>query len=170
MSEPSVQRSAWQFARYFCVGVWNTLFGYSVFVVFTYMLTGKIPYAYMLAAVLSNVLAITNAYIGYKFFVFKTRGNYLREYLRFYVVYGSAALGGLVLLPILVTGGASWIGSRSNHLLTVFGHALCFEKSTVPYFASAALLGMTMLGSFYGHKNFSFSAPIPATEDNDCSR
>jgi len=91
-----------QVARYLIVGVWNTLFGYGLFALFTYLLTGIVPFAYMLASVLSNVIAITAAYLGYKWFVFKTKGNYLREYLRCYLVYGAAFLITLALLPVLV--------------------------------------------------------------------
>jgi putative flippase GtrA len=91
-----------QIARYLIVGVWNTCFSYVIFALFTYLLTGIVPFAYMLAAVLSNILAVTVAYLGYKWFVFKTKGNYLREYMRCYTVYGTIFLINLALLPLLV--------------------------------------------------------------------
>ncbi len=129
-----------QFVRYLLVGGWNTLFGYSLFAFLTYVLTGVIPFAYMTASILSNIIAITVGYIGYKLFVFRTTGNYLREYLRFYVVYGASAALNLVLLPFLVAG---------LNLITA-------EKVYAPYIAGALLTVVTVLVSFFGHRNFSF--------------
>ncbi|MDO8682985.1 MAG: GtrA family protein [Armatimonadota bacterium] len=128
-----------QFIRYLIVGAWNTLFGYGVYALFTWILTDKIPYAYMAASVIGTVVSITNAYVGYKLFVFKTKGNYLREYLRFYVVYGAAALVNLSLLPIAVY---------------LFGHIV--SKYSAPYVAGASLMSLTIVFSFFGHRNFSF--------------
>ena len=82
---------------YLLVGGWNTIFGYLVFVLLYYLFSSKIHY--ILLFILSNILSITNAYIGNKVFVFKTQGNYIREYLRFYVVYGGAMMLNCVLLP-----------------------------------------------------------------------
>ncbi len=131
-----------QVLRYLIVGAWNTLFGYSLFAALTYLLTGVVPYAYMAASVLGNVGAITVAFFGYKWFVFRTKGNYLREYLRCYVVYGTAMLVGLALLPIVV------------YLLE---HVVGLHRSA-PYVAGAMLTVGTVLMSFVGHKRFSFAA------------
>lgn len=131
-----------QFVRYLVVGGWNTLFGYGLFAGFTYLLTGRVPFAYMVACVLSNVIAITVAFLGYKWFVFRTKGNYLREYFRCYLVYGTAALANLALLPVLVEP-LSWIlGPR---------------KESAPYLAGAILLLGSVLVSFVGHRQFSFA-------------
>jgi putative flippase GtrA len=137
-----------QLFRYLLVGGWNTLFGYLVFAGLTYLLTGLVPYAYMVAYVLSNVIAITAAYLGYKFLVFRTRGNYLSEYLRFYVVYGASALLGLVMLPILVKL-VGLVLSRPSH---------------APYVAQALVIPLTVLASFVGHRGYSFRqrGPSPA--------
>jgi len=131
-----------QLLRYLIVGAWNTLFGYSVFAGLTYVLTGHVPYAYMVANVLSNVVAITVAYVGYKLFVFKTKGNYLREYLRFYVVYGAAMLLGLALLPVFV----------------VLVGLVLPRPALVPYVAQALVIPVTVLSSFVGHKRYSFGS------------
>lgn len=130
-----------QVVRYLIVGAWNTLFGLALYSGLTYVLTGRIPLAYMVAAALSNVIAITVAFLGYKWFVFKTKGNYLREYLRCYVVYGTTAMVGLALLPILVAL-LNWIlGCRPS----------------VPYIAGVILTGGTVVVSFFGHRQFSFA-------------
>ena len=69
-----------QFFRYLLVGIWNTGFGYGLFVLFTYLLSKRWPeYGYIPASLLSSVFSITVAFFGYKLYVFKTKGNYLQE-------------------------------------------------------------------------------------------
>ncbi|MDI6732272.1 MAG: GtrA family protein, partial [Candidatus Margulisbacteria bacterium] len=80
---------------------------------------------------------ITNAYVGYKLFVFKTQGNYLNEYLRFYMVYGAALLFNFFLLPITVE---------------------VFKLS--PPVAQGIIIWLTILFSYFGHKHFSFSKSV----------
>ena len=82
----------------------------------------------------SNILSITNAYIGYKIFVFKTKGNYLKEYLRFYAVYGVSILLNIVLLFLAV------------ELL-----------KANPVVAQAVVIWLTVIISYLGHKHFSFA-------------
>ena len=131
-----------QAARYLLVGAWNTLFGYLLYAGLTYLLTGRIPCAYLAAALLGNVIAVTVAFLGYKWFVFRTRGNYLREYLRCWTVYGVSTVVGLAALPLVVVG-LTW---------SVGPHAW------IPYLAGGLLTGVTVIISFLGHKNFSFAA------------
>jgi putative flippase GtrA len=130
-----------QVVRYLIVGLWNTLFGYGLYALFTWLLTGVMPAPYMLASVLSNVIAVTGAFLCYKWFVFKTKGNYLREYLRCYMVYGTAFLVNLALLPILV------------YLLDL----VVRPQTCVPYLAGAILTAGTVVLSFVGHRQFSFA-------------
>ncbi|NQT30049.1 MAG: GtrA family protein [Candidatus Saganbacteria bacterium] len=116
---------------YLLVGLWNTLFGYLVFVALYFLLAKKINY--MILVVISNILAITNAYIGYKIFVFRTRGNYLKEYLRFYVIYGGAIALNLILLPVLVEFFA-----------------------VTPIVGQGIVMIVIVVGTYFGHKHFSF--------------
>jgi len=51
---------------------------------------------------LSSLLNITVAYFGYKWFVFKTKGNYLREWMRCVAVYSGGIIFALPALPALV--------------------------------------------------------------------
>jgi len=128
--------------RYLVVGGLNTIFGYGLFAALNYWLTGRISYPYMIANVLANILAISFSFIGYKYFVFKTKGNLLREYLRTYLVYGSSTLFGLALLPVLV-------------------FALGFvihRPSVVPYVAQGIGTLLVVTASFFGHKKYSFRA------------
>ena len=93
-----------QFARYLVVGVWNTAFAYATFAFFTAILDKVVPQSYMLASVLSSLINISVSFLGYKWFVFKTKGNYLREWIRCVGVYGGNILFGLAVLPVMVYG------------------------------------------------------------------
>lgn len=131
---------AGQFGRYLLVGTGNTLFGYGTFALFTTLLAPVIPYSYVAASLISSVLNITVAYLGYKWFVFKTKGNYLREWARCVAVYSSAILLGMILLPIVV------FVLRSSTRMT----------TSAPYVAGAILMACSTVYSFLGHKKFSF--------------
>ena len=131
------------------VGTWNTVFGYGLYAVFTALLMPRVRFGYILAAVFSNLIAITVAYFGYKFFVFQTQGNYLREWSRCILVYGSGMLPGLVLLPLLVEG---------------LQHGLKLQGSA-PYFAGAVVTGLTAMYTFLGHRHFSFRVPDDAARE-----
>lgn len=132
--------SAGQFARYILVGGFNTVFGYSVFALLNWLLRGLGSFAYMYAWFVANIIAITAAFLAYKWFVFRTRGNYLIEWLRCFGVYGSGMLFGAVALPITVT-----ILRRTMH-----------KPEQAPYIAVALLTVVTVMLSFIGHKHFSF--------------
>jgi putative flippase GtrA len=129
-----------QFLRYLIVGGWNTLFSYASFAVLTALLTPLIPKAYIVASALASLINITVSYLGYKWFVFKTRGNYVREWLRAVAVYSTAILISIATLPVLV-----FLIRRLSHL----------DKSA-PYLAGALLTAFSVIYSFLGHKRFSF--------------
>ena len=137
---PSSDKSVSQFVRYLLVGGFNTACGYSLFALLNWSFTGLGSYSYMYAAVLSNLIAITVAFLGYKWFVFRTRGNYLIEWVRCVGVYGSSMAIGLVGLPILVP--------------ILRGHLQ--HPGRAPYIAAAILTVITVIFSFLGHKNISF--------------
>ena len=129
------------------VGAWNTLFGYSTFAVFTALLEPYFRGSYMLAMVLSSFVNITVAFLGYKWFVFKTKGNYWREWMKCMAVYGSGMLPSLFLLPAIVEFIRHAFG---------LGH-------WAPYVGAALLTGFGVIYRFFGHKKFSFR-PAPAPE------
>ena len=137
-----------QFSRYLLVGLWNTAFGYGTYAGLTALLTPHLAHAYIIASLVANLLSITSAFLAYKWFVFKTHGNYLREWMRCVAVYGGAALIGTLLLPIVVF---------ALHHFTRF-------NSSAPYIAGAALTGLSVLASFLGHKNFSFASSRPVRD------
>lgn len=117
--------------RYLFIGGWNTLFGYLVFAGLYVELKHQLHY--ILIFTLSYVVSITNAYICYKLLVFRTKGNYLREYFRFYLVYASSFIINLGMLPLLVE-------LLKLRLLI----------------AQAILTLLSVFLSYFGHKYFSF--------------
>ena len=135
-----------EFIRYALVGGFNTVFGYSIFVLLNWSFTGLGSYSYMYAAVLANLIAVTVAFLAYKWFVFRTSGNYLAEWVRCVGVYGSSIVIGLVGLPILVP-----ILRRNLQ-----------KPELASYIAAALMTVVTMVFSFVGHKNISFR---PKTAD-----
>lgn len=98
-SDSDISEIKSQSIKYIITGVWNTVFGILVYALLIKLLGEN---HYILLAVVSNIISITNAYICYKLFVFKTKGNILKEYLKCYVVYGLSMLLGLLLLYVLV--------------------------------------------------------------------
>ena len=135
-----------QFFRYILVGGWNTVFGYSTFAGIYYLLhsyaipTANVYWQVVTAQIISIPINFTASYFCYKLFVFKTRGNYLREWLKSIAVYGSAFLPSLVLLPLLVRA------------LLYVPHI----HGSAPYVANALLTGVGVIYSFLGHKHVTF--------------
>lgn len=119
--------------RYVIIGLWNTLFSYAAFF-FLYYLTSAWLH-YMVILVLSQIIGLTNAYISYKFFVFKTKGNVVREYLRFYVVYGTTFIVNIILIAVFVE---------------IMGFNPVISQGVI------ALIVVVM--AYMGHSRFSFNA------------
>ena len=71
--------------------------------------------------------------MNYKFFIFQTKGNYMREYFKFYITYAFSICFGLIMLPFLVE---------------------VFHLS--PYIAGFLLIPLSAIISFIGHSKFSF--------------
>jgi putative flippase GtrA len=132
-----------QLGRYLLVGAWNTLFAYGSYALFTAVLAPIIPHSYIWASLLSSLLNVTVAFLGYKWFVFRTKGNYLREWMRCVTVYSGGIVFGLIALPLLV------VLIRRN--TRFFAEA--------PYIAGALLTVFVVVYSFLGHKKFSFRSP-----------
>jgi putative flippase GtrA len=129
-----------QLVRYLIVGVWNTAFGYGTYAAFTALLARYGKDSYLAAMVLSNIVNITIAFLGYKWFVFKTKGNYLKEWLRCVSVYSGSIFISFIALPGLVFALRKWFG---------------YDRGA-PYLAGAILTAVTVVISFFGHKHISF--------------
>ena len=117
--------------RYLIAGGWNTLFGYFVGVALFLGLTGIMHTAAI--AFIANCMGILMSFSIYKLFVFKTRGNWIREFIKACLVYGNMALVSIVLV---------WV---------------CVDILQLNIWISQALtLILTVFISYFGHKKFTF--------------
>ncbi len=170
-----------QFFRYLLVGGFNTLFGYTSFLVIVRLLAAVIPQRYLTltaiaGSLISTPLNITVAYFGYKFFVFKTKGNYLLEWLKCFAVYGTGMIPGLVALGALTrliqnlvhshsAGLHNLLTSTQAHLPAAPAHLLAgiaHGKTLAANIAGAIVIGLSTIYSFVGHKKVTFKTTSPA--------
>jgi putative flippase GtrA len=134
-----------QLIRYLLVGAWNTLFGYGCFFLFARFFLRILPsqpsFAASAAFAVATLVNITVSFIGYKLFVFRTKGNFVREYTRSFLVY----------LPTLIIGAVA-----IAPITAILRRALPAHVQLAPYLAGALLAFFTVLISFFGHKHISF--------------
>ena len=116
---------------YLAVGGWNTLFGMGLYALLYWLLGNHVHYLVLAGVV--NLLAIANAFFCYKLFVFKTKGNWLQEYLKCHLVYGGGMLVSMALLWLL------------KELLKMN-----------PVIANTIATLIVVICSYFGHKYFSF--------------
>jgi putative flippase GtrA len=133
-----------QFLRYLVVGAFNTVFGYASFMLFTWIFVRLAPtQPAMMTSVAYAVSAFVNisaSFLGYKWFVFRTKGNYLLEYSRSFSVYlPTIAVSAVAIAP----------------LTALLRRATPFPQQA-PYVAGAILLVITVVLSFLGHRHISF--------------
>jgi putative flippase GtrA len=94
------------------------------------------------------LIAITVAFFGYKWFVFRTKGHYLREWLRCIIVYsGTIVFSAIALAP----------------LVGLIRHTSRYQTQA-PYIAGAVVAVFTVISSFFGHKYLSFRQTAPASK------
>jgi putative flippase GtrA len=131
--------------RFLLVGGSNTLVAlglYSGFVIlFGHLLPhrGK-PLIADIASITSKPLAISVAFLCYKHFVFRTKGNYLKEWLRCFAVYGVSTPAELIILPL----------ATKLFLLIVWTHTYA------PFLAGIVNSVVIACYSYFAHKKFSF--------------
>lgn len=118
-------------SRFLIAGCWNTLFGYSANVIIYSYLNKYIHISFIL--IISNILSITMAFLTYKLFVFRSKGSWIKEYFRSYLVYGASAIIGILSVIILVSF-----------------FSLKF------WLAQAIAIPFTVFFSYFSHKNFTF--------------
>ena len=119
------------------MGAWNTVFGFLAFAGL-YGVTQAFHLHYMWAMVGAHILAVTNAYFCYRWFVFGEAKGGARAYLRFSMVYAWSFAFNAVALPFSVT---------VLHL-----H---------PVAAQGLLMGLTAIISYFAHGRFSFNVQSP---------
>lgn len=125
--------------RFFLIGVWNTIFGYFIYISLDYLFALiflKRYLAYMAAAVLSNIISTISSFIFHKYITFKSTAKgkgIVIEFFKFYSMYTVTNILGLVLLPVFVE---------------VF--------KIDPKIAGALLIPVVAIISYFGHSRFSF--------------
>lgn len=86
--------------KYLIAACWNTVFGYSSSVYLYYLL--KNIFNTITIVIVANIITISMSFIVHKFLVFNSKGNWLVEYLRCYLVYGVSSFFGISILWFLV--------------------------------------------------------------------
>jgi putative flippase GtrA len=125
--------------RFFLIGVWNTIFGYLVYISLDYLLAfvfQKRYVAYMTAAIVSNIIATISAFLFHKHITFKStvRGKgVMIEFFKFYSTYTATTILGFALLPFFV-------------------EVLKID----PKISGALLIPIVAIVSYFGHSRFSF--------------
>ena len=151
--------------RYLIVGGVNTVFGMGLYVLILYILNHVLPdhlfglkvtqaRLAMSASVLSNPINITVSYLNYKFFVFRTRGNYVREWFKALGVYGVSWAIGLVAL-----------GALTRFIEVLLHGRTPLGKGTPGYIAGVSMTLVTTIISYIGHKKVTFGGSPGHDED-----
>lgn len=117
--------------RYLMAGGFNTVVGYFIGVGLYKVLGSNLSIVWI--GVISNILSITVSFLSYKTLVFKTRGMWLTEYIKSFIVYGGIAVIGIFCLWVFV------------------------DKMKISiWLAQALVMGMTVIISYLGHSRFTF--------------
>ncbi|MDO8964770.1 MAG: GtrA family protein [Coriobacteriia bacterium] len=125
--------------RYVFVGGWNTIFAYGLYVILV-TLVGARAYVWLLVPV--TIVSVTQSFYLHKYLVFRTRGGHLREYLRFYIVYGPVLIVNMFVLPALV----GWLGLD-------------------PRIAQGVFTAVAIAATYLANKYFTFGSPEQRSEE-----
>lgn len=130
--------------RFLVVGAWNTLFSIAAL----WLLDHFVPYdadslvQKQALLVVHWVISVSQNFFTFKLGVFKTKGHWLREYLRMYVTYGvTFVVQSLMTLT----------------LSQVFGLSV--------FLASLPTTVVITIMSYLGHKHFTFKDPAEVFEE-----
>ena len=131
--------------RFLMVGGCNTAFSIVLQAVFGALFTWLYPHASQswiaIAAVLvATPFGVTFSFLGFKHFVFRTKGNYFKEWVRCFAVYGPT-----IPAAILIVGVATKL-----YEATSLPHQSAKDAAFVTNSAIIAVY------SYLGHKKFSF--------------
>jgi len=87
--------------RFLVAGGVNTLVGLSIYPIL-YLILEPIGIGYIKILLLAQLISITFSFITSKYFVFKTKGNSHKEYIKFFIFYGFYGALNLFCLPFFV--------------------------------------------------------------------
>jgi len=120
--------------RFLLTGMLNTLVGLATFPILYYMLSGYALH-YLVLLCISQAVCIPFAFVTNKFLVFRTKGNYVHEFLKFLTFHLSYFVANLVALPLMVN---------------LF--------SLNPVIAQSLFAIMVIVSSYFWHSRITFSA------------
>lgn len=105
--------------RFLMVGGYNTLVSYLIYVCLVYMGMGA-----QMALLLSFFIASFNSYFSQKFFVFATKGNYVKEYSKCLSTWiGSYILNAILLFCLMWAGLNAYIAEfLALAILTIYSY------------------------------------------------
>ena len=131
--------------RFLVVGGFNTVFSIALAYLFIVPISyffPRLPRAAIttIATYAALPFGITVAFLGYKWFVFRTKGNYLKEWLKCFAVYSVSLPFPAIVIPIATS-------------LFLF---LKFNPRLASLLAVIANSGAIACYSYFAHKKFSF--------------
>jgi putative flippase GtrA len=131
--------------RFLLVGGFNTVFSLALYSGLDILFSRLFPQSAKpliadIAFAVSTPVAITVAFLCYKHFVFRTKGNYLKEWLRCFAVYSVSFPMGLAIVP------------TATHL---FDRA-SLTRHYAPFLAGLVNSVVIACYSYFAHKKFSF--------------
>jgi putative flippase GtrA len=131
--------------RFLMVGGFNTVFGIALAYLFirpVEFLFPNLPRAAVttIANYAALPIGITVAFLAYKWFVFRTHGNYFKEWMKVFAVYGVSLPFPAVVIPLATK-------------LFQFFH---LTPRVVSLLALVANSGVIACYSYFAHKKFSF--------------
>jgi len=137
--------------RYLLAGGCNTVFGICNTLAITRLFLTLNPSQPKLmgtvAMLFSSFFNIAFSFLTYKWFVFKSKGDYLKEYLRSLLVYlPSIAINTIAVAPL--SAALSFLDAPIKRLTNIQGGSV--------YLAIMLLVTITFTLSFFGHKHVSF--------------
>jgi len=122
--------------RFLLAGLWNTAFGYGVYLLCD-AAARALGWHYIVALFPAQLLAILNAYVVHRRFVFYDSAAGLWSFLRYNLVYWVTFAVNLLALPLIVE----------------FTHA-------DPRLAQAVFIACAAVTTYLAHRVFSFGAPV----------
>ena len=135
--------------RFLIAGASNTLFGIADTFLCTWIFVHLNPaHAALMtsaATFVSTMINIVISFLTYKWFVFHTEGNYLREYSRSLLIYLPSLLLSMLAVAPLAAVLAHWLP----------------RPALAPYAAQACIIAVAIVPQFLGHKNITFRKKTP---------
>ncbi len=131
--------------RFLVVGFWNTMFGFATLWALEHLIhydSGSILQKQAIL-VLNWVIGVTQNFFTFKLLVFRTKGRWMREYLRLCVTYSGTFVVQSVMIQAISAG---------------FGASL--------FVANLPTTLVVMVLSYLGHKYFTFRTPEEALAED----